>query len=276
MVTFRNLVAVCLLSSAFAAAFETPISVAQARREFKQLLSTMYRGEFNNSWRRVEKVALQPLRDVKITTDDFSFEDSREVNGFIPPKQMKTQRQHYRFRELAPVSVSDDRPNHPKQAFFAGPETKENDPCTRKCGTFYWVERQDAERFARALNRLIEHARSGRSEKDFVAFRKSAFEWLQLRTKPPLAQQADRHRILAEEAVRASRLDSAVQHYDEALEIHPMWPEGWLNAALIYAELKDFEAAAERIRHFIELSPNTAEASAAREKLVVWEQGAKP
>ncbi|HUS19082.1 MAG TPA: hypothetical protein VMZ25_05495 [Terriglobales bacterium] len=250
------------------------ISLSQARRDFKQLLPKMYRGEFNNSWRRVEKVALQPLRALRITTDGFAFEDTREVNGFIPAKQMKTQQQSYRFKEMAVVAVSDERPRLPKTAFFAGPEGN-GDICTRKCGTFYWSDRADAEKFARALNRLIEDAKNGKDDKDFADFRQKAVAWRQLKQKPPLAPEADRHRILAEEAIRSTNLDSAAQHYDEALEATPLWPEGWLNAALIYAELQDYASAAEHMRYYLELAPDAPEAKAAREKLVVWEEKAK-
>ncbi|HUS18268.1 MAG TPA: hypothetical protein VMZ25_01340 [Terriglobales bacterium] len=267
------LVTAVILTGGIAHSTDT-MSIAQARRDFKQLLPKMYRGEFNDSWRRVEKVALQPLRSVTITTVSFAFEDAREVNGFIPAKQMKTQQQHYRFKQMGPVMVSDDHPRLPKTAFFAGPEGS-GDLCTRKCGTFYWTDRADAERFARALNRLIEHAKKGKDDDDFSAFRQKAAAWRQLKQKAPLAPEADRHRILAEEAIRSTNLDSAAQHYDEALEATPLWPEGWLNAALIYAELQDYASAAEHMRYYLELAPDAPEAKAAREKLVIWEEKTK-
>lgn len=281
MALIRNPVAVVLLLSAFAAASDPArpkLSVTQARRDLKQLLTTMYRGEFNNSWRRVEQVTLEPLRNVQVTPLGFSFEDSRAVtNQWSFGKSLKTQYQSYRFKEMAPVAVSDDHPNKPKEAFFAGPEGKEKDAdsCTRKCGTFYWMDRRDAERFAAALNRLIEHAKNGRDDEDFAAFREKAVAWRQLRQKPPLSDDANRHRVLAEDAVRSSKLEVAAQHYDDAVEATPMWPEGWLNAALIYAELKDYAAAADRIRHYLELMPDAPEAKSAREQLILWEEKAK-
>lgn len=286
MAASPNVVAifVLFLLSASAAASDPPrsfLSLAQARREFKLLLPMMYRGEFNNSWRRVEQVTLQPLRNVKINSQGFSFEDSREAaEKWSFGRSLKTQYQAYRFREMSPVAVSDDHPNKPKAAFFAGPESKDgkgegSDLCTRKCGTFYWMERRDAERFAAALNRLIEQAKKGSSDEDLATFQKSAVEWRQAKLKPPLSPEADRHRILAEEAVRRNDLEAAVQHYDEALEATPMWPEGWMNAALIYAELKDYEYAAERMKRYLVLLPDAPDAKAARTQMIVWEEKAK-
>lgn len=270
----RSLAAGLLLCSAFVAASDLtppPLTVTQARREFKRALATMYRGEFNHSWRRVEKVNTLPLRDIQVTIDGFAFEAGREVNNkWSFGKTAKPERLQFRFRDLTPVAISDDHPHEPKAAFFAGPEIK--DVCTRKCGVFYWLDRKEAERFARALNRLIEHAKSGKGDVDFVAFQARAEAWRKLASRPPLSPEADRHRILAESAVRENNLDRAAMHYDEALEAGPMWPEGWMNAALIYAELKDYEAAAERMRHYLALLPDAPDAKAAREQMILWEE----
>ncbi len=38
------------------------------------------------------------------------------------------------------------------------------------------------------------------------------------------------------------------------IEIQPMWPEGWFNLGMLYAEQNDFAYAADRMRHYLELA----------------------
>lgn len=220
------------------------VSVSQARREVGALLQTMYRGEFNEGWRPMERITTYPLRNVKL-----------------------------QFRDLQPIAVSSDHPHHPSGAWYAGPANAAAG-CMRKCGNFFWMERADAERFARALNVLIAAAREG-SRDDYDEFRAVAAQWRALERKPPLSDEANRHRILAEHALQQNDLAAASAHYEDALEKFPGWPEGWMNAALLCEALKDYRCAADRMRHFLELLPNSREAAAAREKLVLWQELAR-
>jgi regulator of sirC expression with transglutaminase-like and TPR domain len=106
-------------------------------------------------------------------------------------------------------------------------------------------------------------------------FSAAAKAWRQNPTKPPLSPEADRERILAENALKEKNLDSVVEHYESALEFQPMWPAGWFNLALIYAEQNDYADAADRMKHYLELVPDAPDAKSAREQIIIWEDKSK-
>jgi len=270
----QSLVALTFLTGSFSAGVwgdpTASLSVSQARRDVHDTLARMYRGPFNLHWQRNLAFTTMPIRDLKVYADRFEFEDARETKSkWTGAAQSDTRRLVFKFKGHAPIALSDDHPHTPGGAWYAG--TEDRDACIKQCGTFYWTDRADAERFIRAVNRLITAANSS-DPSDLAVFRSAAAEWRQLKTKPPLSPEADKHRILAEASLRENDLSGAALHYDEALEAFPMWPEGWSNAALIYGELQDYAAAADHIRHFLELAPDAPEAKAARERLVVWEE----
>lgn len=134
-----------------------------------------------------------------------------------------------------------------------------------------------AQAFADALNRLSAYARSEASgpEDEWRGFQAKAAAWRGLVTKPPLDSEADRHWILAENAVKEKNLDAAVEHYEAALEIQPAWPTGWFDLAMIYAEQKNFADAADAMKHYLELTPDAPDAKDARTQMIIWEDKAK-
>jgi len=140
---------------------------------------------------------------------------------------------------------------------------------------FVWTEEGDAEEFADAFNRLLYAAYRNEESQDSETFSAAAKAWRENPAKPPLSPEADRHRILAENAVNERRLDAAVEHYESALEVQPMWPAGWFNLALIYAEQNDYADATDRMQHYLELVPDAADAKEAHEQMIIWEDKAK-
>lgn len=48
-----------------------------------------------------------------------------------------------------------------------------------------------------------------------------------------------------------------------------MWPEGWFNLALLYAEVNDYEYAIHSMQRYLELVPDAFDAAAARNKMIV-------
>jgi len=89
-----------------------------------------------------------------------------------------------------------------------------------------WSDEAAAQEFANAFNRLLYAAYHQDGEEEFVTFSADARAWRENPAKPPLSPEADRHRILAENAIKEKNLDSAVEHYESALEAQPMWPAG--------------------------------------------------
>jgi hypothetical protein len=276
---FRKAVICCMLFASCAQAMADPPSVAshtgpsEARRTLKSMLQKMYRGDFNEGWRfrNMDAFTTYPVRNIKIRRGGFAFDYEANVVTSKLWNTRETLASHIevRYKESPPISVSDDHPGIPEGAWYAGPPDTQF-LCTRKCGNFFWMERADAQRFADAFNVLLAAAKEDAGD-GLAEFRTLASAWRALPRKPPLSEEAERQRILAEHALQQNDLAAAAEHYDEALEGFPGWPEGWMNAALLCEALKDYDCAADRMRHYLELMPDSREAGPAREKVVVWD-----
>ena len=137
---------------------------------------------------------------------------------------------------------------------------------------FYWSDATAAQDFADAFNRLLYAVYRNEESTEFSA---AAQSWRENPAKPPLSSEAERHRILAENAIKEHDLDAAIEHFESALELQPMWPAGWFNLALIYAEQKNYADATDRMKHYLELAPDAPDAKDARTQMVIWEDKAK-
>jgi tetratricopeptide (TPR) repeat protein len=140
---------------------------------------------------------------------------------------------------------------------------------------FVWSDEGNAQNFADAFNRLLYAAYGNEDSAELQAFSAAAHAWRENPVKPPLSPEADRARILAENALKEKNLDSAVEHYESGLEVQPMWPAGWFNLALIYAEQNNYADATDRMKHYLELAPDAPDAKDAREQMIIWEDKAK-
>lgn len=131
--------------------------------------------------------------------------------------------------------------------------------------------------FAAAERRFHQHTKRlpPVREAAFRDFQPKAAAWRALPTKPPLSPEADRHWLLAENAFQEKNLESAVEHYEAALEIQPMWPVGWFNLAMIYGEQKQYADASDCMKRYLELVPDAPDAKSAREQMIIWEDKAK-
>lgn len=140
-----------------------------------------------------------------------------------------------------------------------------------------WKDERDAQRFAEALNRMVYEAHAGKpGADDFASFAAAAKAWREnpgSRPKPP--EGWERYRVLAEQSIREKEFVAALENYEMGLESFPTWPEGWYNAALLYAELGEYGYAADRMRRYLELMPDAPDAQAAREKIIIWEDKAR-
>jgi hypothetical protein len=140
---------------------------------------------------------------------------------------------------------------------------------------FVWPDEADAQNFADAFNRLLYAAYRNEEPAEPQAFSAAALAWRQNPNKPPLGPEADRERILAENAIKEKNLDAVIEHYEGALEAQPMWPAGWFNLALIYAEQNNYADASDRMKHYLELAPDAPDAKDAREQMIIWEDKAR-
>jgi tetratricopeptide (TPR) repeat protein len=133
--------------------------------------------------------------------------------------------------------------------------------CSAEC------ERQ-AVSFAKAFNRLNAYALDAASP--LRAFPQRAAAWRALATKPPLPEEINVRRMLAEDAIRNRKAEEALKHYELALEQYPTWPQGWFNAALIAGELGYYAEAVESMQAYLDLVPDASDAQSARDQLGIW------
>ena len=106
-------------------------------------------------------------------------------------------------------------------------------------------------------------------------FQQKAAAWRALPTKPALSEDAQRERVQAENAFKEKRLAAAAEHYESGLKINPVWPEGHFNAALIYAELEEYNKAIWHMRAYVELVPDAPDAKGGREQSYIWQDKLK-
>jgi tetratricopeptide (TPR) repeat protein len=139
-----------------------------------------------------------------------------------------------------------------------------------------WDATETARRFvdaALALKYLQSAQPLATDNEAFAAFREKAAEWREMRPKPPFPEGAVRYRMLAEEAARNNDFDGAASFYEQALAIHPLWPEGQLAVADLYGNAGMFAKAVAHMKRYLELLPNGPEAPFARTRMQGWEAG---
>lgn len=147
---------------------------------------------------------------------------------------------------------------------------------TSRDESWMFVGRAAAINFVDALLTLQKAALAPDPEEvSFAAFATNAKTWLATAPRPEMSEDARTYKLLAEDAFKRSDFEAALDAYIRALEKHPMWPSGHYNAALLAAEAEDYDLAAHHMRRYLVLSPDAEDASAAKDKLLLWQYKAK-
>ena len=135
-----------------------------------------------------------------------------------------------------------------------------------------------ATQFAQALYALkYWGSPGGRAELDAQEsdFKAQAQAWRARAPKPPLSEDARRYQVLAEDAYQHKDFIKAARYYEQGLQVAPLWPEGYFNAALLYGETGQFAQAAWHMDRYLALCPDSADSRAARDKMYIWQEKAK-
>ncbi len=142
---------------------------------------------------------------------------------------------------------------------------------------YFWLSsdwsQSDAETVVRALKVLVLDARQDLAKTfaaNFEKFRQKCQSWRTQQENFPMPEEARRHKVLAENALREKNVDKAVDEYIEALQIYPCWPEGQFNAASMLGETGWYGGAVVRMKNYLELVPDAPDAQAARDKIAIW------
>ena len=111
--------------------------------------------------------------------------------------------------------------------------------------------------------------------KGLADFQQKAAAWRAMNPKPPVSDEVTKKRLLAEDAVQEKNFAAAGDYYRAGSTIDPTWAPGWYNAAVISAELKNYSAAANYMKHYLILLPDAPDAAVAKEKVLLWEAKAE-
>ena len=213
-------------------------------------------------WQSVREVRFT-RKEVRFKVDNTHYEHPRPLDFSVT------------FADLGTISIHE----HAVGGFFrVESDGKRVLPSERGEWEDTFESQQAARAFADALLVLKKAATirdAGAEEADFAAFSAAVKGWLAADPKPPMSDEARSCKALAEDMFKRKDFEAALDAFVEGLGKHPMWPEGHYNAALLAAEVEDYEVAARHMRRYLALAPDAKDASAARDKYLLWQRKAK-
>ena len=92
-----------------------------------------------------------------------------------------------------------------------------------------------------------------------------------LQVKPKIAEDVRRFAVQAEAASSNQKYDEAIDLYNRAIGAAPWWPQGHYNLAMLMAEKNDFKGAIEKMKLYLQLTPEAQDARVAQDKIYEWE-----
>jgi tetratricopeptide (TPR) repeat protein len=250
-------------------------SVARARIDVQLALRRTYRGErWKGAFSTPKQVA--PVSNVQIAQDGLHF-TTRVTNTYGKSQKDSGGDELAPFAALKNLSIATVYNRVRGHSTLYSVESKEAHKAGVSFEWLMWEDKRDAELFASAMNRLVQAAENKEpvvleSSADFKARVES---WRQSASKPAQPEAVERAWVLAEAAIREKDFASAAAYYDEGLAKFDMWPEGYYNAAMVFAEIKLYAEATEHMRRYLEMVPDAPDAKAARENMYIWEEKAK-
>ena len=134
----------------------------------------------------------------------------------------------------------------------------------------------EAQRFMVALiylARAIQDDQDAKLNAWLEDFKPKAEAWRQMKVKPAMPEEAHEHQVLAEYAYKQRDLPKAMNEYAAALQIFPYWPDGQYDLAIMISEIGGRPAYRSAIFHmecFLALKPDSPDAQAASDSVVVW------
>jgi len=233
------------------------ITAAEAR----QIIVGKMQAAYNSCWNRAR------YQNVQATMKGFSFFNP----GGVPASganEVPPQTRYIEYQNIKDVEVHYWSNWHGVHVVTLGGSVYD-DESILWCGPG-----EEAIAFADALNAMRYYS-SGTILTDdtaaFAEFQKKAKAWRALAIKPSLPEQARRFKVQAEDAFQHKDLEKAAEYYENALEIYPLWPDGYFNTALLYGELGFYAKAILNMKRYLELRPDAEDSQAARDRVYIWE-----
>jgi tetratricopeptide (TPR) repeat protein len=244
------------------------MTVAEARLNVVAALERMNRD--GDGLKNVE-----PIQHVRVLPQMFEFLDNGTADEGGPYSEMR----YFRFQDMEYACIE----RFPFNGYALQVAMDNNPPVTgRRLFLFGYrgsgsrpadSDRANARLLVDSVNRLIVEAKNGNptDAAEWADFKIKAAAWRAQAAKPPFPEEARKCRVLAEDALEGKKFDTALKYYEDALQVFPMWPEGYFNAGMICAEIGDYTNALRHMHHYLELTPDAPDARAARDKTYIWE-----
>jgi tetratricopeptide (TPR) repeat protein len=132
---------------------------------------------------------------------------------------------------------------------------------------------KDSERFAAGLEYVSAAARQktqAEIDTDWMHFQEQLKPWREATIKPSMPESAREHQVLAEYAFKEKNTEKAMSEYTEALKRFSTWPEGQFNLATLCGEAKHYQCAVLHMKEYLDLSPDSPDAQAAKDSIIIW------
>ena len=256
------------------------LSVANAQTAVKDAIEKRYVGHFSSCqrsgiFRFCTVWALSPATNIQVSATEIAFAapfTTRVYNARrVTPNEGKVAlnlKKDVNYVGVFLVSAGDTRTSthDPSDIYSVGYLPSPANAALPMM--FYWRDEAAARSFADAFNRLVYALNN---DENFPAFAAAAKAWRENPKKPPLNPQVEQLRAVAEKALDDQNINVAVDNYEKAVAIEPMWPEGWYSLALLYGEQSNYGGAANCMKHYLELVPDAPDAKESRAKMVGWE-----
>ena len=242
-----------------------------ARYVLARCLHDMWRGTVQN---RRAVIVEGPVSAVQVGSNGFQFYDT-----FVwgDETETSTAARSWKFAELPYIT----RIFGPSPFLISlHPEEQSADAVTINDGPadqhLLWTSHAEALNCADALNWMIAEAHGALAPEssDGATFAPAAATWRALPVKPQLPEAVHGERVLAENAVAEHDVLGAITHYRRGLQLYPTWPEAWFNAAVLFSQIGAYSDAVDFMNHYLQLTPEAADAQQARDQVVIWKDKA--
>lgn len=141
-----------------------------------------------------------------------------------------------------------------------------------------WNDRDEAARFATAINRLIwENSPQVYAEKilEHDALEQQVVGWRAAGSKVDPPEEAQRHFAIAQAAFQEKNFQHQAEELSAALEIYPTWPAEQYDVAVLLGELNRYSEAVEHMQMYLELAPDAPDAQKAKRQIWIWQDKMK-
>jgi len=203
---------------------------------------------------------LDHFKNVKVTDQYITYSDSQNNYGIALPRIVWTNyTEKVINRSLYELVQWKDYSLEPNIGFVQERFTHGNE--------------KHMQRFRAALDYLAAAARQQvktQYDAQYQQFETQLKPWREAAVKPNMSEAAREHQVLAEYAFKEKDEEKAIREYMAALAIYPTWPEGQFNLATLAGEKKYYELAVMHMKEYLELVPDSPDAQAAKDSIIIW------